>query len=438
MPKVVIVTNDWSGLGLGLLMTYQGSDVVFAFDMKDVKPEDREAMETLGNGLVKKMPLTQATRQLLMQKTLWVFDSNNLSETADKLRETGELVIGTSALSEKLENDRDYAAGVAEAIGLKLPETEKFTNYAAALKFLERNRNKAYVYKPYKSDPTATFVPQEADDPKLANEELREYISGLTAKGKPQFILQRMVEGIEVDFDLWLRDGKPKMAFCDLEAKRKLTGDLGENIGCAGGVVFRVPLSCPGIVDTVGKYLKWKDLAHYTGSVDVNVMYTQDGILFLENCFRFGYNAYPAIFQSLAVDKAERILRDWVAGRTTIWHDFSEKCAASLTLVSDHPATGCPILVPENFPEFFYLYRGYCEASRLKMVEGWPEIGCVTATAKGVEEAAKKCLKLTEFVAFPNKGYRTDLADASLPTLPAARYHDLAHLGVFGPVANSY
>src|SRR6266481_2135553 len=133
MTKLILVTHEWSGLGFTLLAKSQGSDVIAAYEYDEKEQEDLEEIEKIGDGLIDKIPLEQATRKLLMSGNLWVFDGNNFPETADRLLKAGETVIGTSALSAKMEGDRDYAVGVAESVGLKSPETEKFTDYAAAV-----------------------------------------------------------------------------------------------------------------------------------------------------------------------------------------------------------------------------------------------------------------------------------------------------------------
>jgi phosphoribosylamine--glycine ligase len=422
-----MVTRDWSGLGLAVLAKSQGSDVVVAYDY-DEEADDIEHTKLIGNGLLDKIPVAEATKKLIMRGNVWFFDSNALPTLAERLKRADEAVVGTSALSAKMENDRDYAVGIAESVGLKAPETKKFTDYDTAIKFLESNKDRSYVYKPYEGDATSTYVPQERDDFAKANEELREYIGSLS-EGKPQFVLQEVVEGIEAAFDLWLRDGAPVAAFLDLEAKRKMTGDLGENIGCAGGYVLKVRPSARGIKETIGKYLKWDGLKGYTGSIDVNIIVTKRGPLFLENCFRFGYAAYPSMFHVLARKSVEETLREWITGKGQMDSWFRPGFAGSLTLTSDCVKDGQPLMVPKAIKDQVDLYRAYEQDGHLRLVEGWPEMCAVTAPGLTIPEAGASCLKLAEQVSFPGKGYRLDLAQSTLPTLPLSRFQSLNLLG---------
>jgi phosphoribosylamine--glycine ligase len=412
-----------------MLMQRQGSDVVCAFDYTGVKPKELTATEKIGDGLVRKLPLAQATQTLTGQGTIWVFDGNDLPQMADQLREHGEAVIGTSALSQHVEDERQDAAHLAQAVGFDLPQTEQFTDYDRAIAFLEQNKDRAFVFKPDKQDPTMTYVPLEKGDPAKANEELREYLHAIPGASSPSFILQEVVDGIEANIELWLSHGRPVAAFCDLESKRKLVGDLGDNLGCAGDYVFTLPLDSPAIAATVGRYLRRAELRAYTGSVDANVMLKDGKVYFLENCFRFGYNAYPVIFSQLVTQPMEQVLRTWVGGGS-LQGAFRDGFGASLTLVCDHPKDGLPILIPTAIHEAVYLYRAYIDTDHVAMVEEWPEVACVTAHGTTMQAAGEQCLALAEQVAFPGKGYRVDLADRDLPTLPISRYEALQRLGL--------
>ena len=413
-------------------MQRQGSEVVVATDYGGLRGKELENTEKIGAGMLDRISIAQAYRECIGEQYLWVFDNNDLPDIADDLRAKGEAVIGTSKLAKKLENDREYGTQVAEHLGFDLPRTEEFTDYDTAIAFLDDHADQAFVYKPDAQDPTATYVPLAKDDPEGANEELRQYLEALKGTANPKFILQEQVHGTEVNFELWLSDGRPLVGFCDLESKRKLVGDLGENAGCAGGYVFPVPLDTPLVQETVGRYLAWPELQHYTGSVDANVILADDKFYFLENCFRFGYNAYPTIFHALARIDAEALLWAWVRGED-VSQAFADGIGGSLSLGTDHPHLGCPILL-NGADADTYLYRAYQDDTGVHMVAQWPEILCVTALGSTLEEAGALCLERAEQIAFPAKGYRTDLLEASLPTLPAARWQRLAQMGLSLPV----
>jgi phosphoribosylamine-glycine ligase len=430
--KIIVVTRKWGALGLATLMKRQGADVLCAYDLRELKDKDLAAAKVCGEGMVDKMPLEDALRKFKRTGALWVFDDNSMPEEADKLRKDGEKVLGTSGFAAKMENDRDYAAKMAKQAGMKLGETIEFTDYSLGIKYLKEHSAKAYVFKPYEGDPESTFVPALRDDPKVSNEELQVYIATIQAHDhkRPRFVLQERLHGIEVNFEIWVQEGKPLGAFVDIESKRKLTDDIGENIGCAGDFVFKVPITSRGVQQTVAKYLRLPELANFTGSVDANVIIVDGEYYFLENCFRFGYNAYPTMFYGLAIRPTAEILQAWVEGKN-VERMFSASFASSLTLVCDHPQKGFPVLLRDMAQRTFCPYSVYQEGKNLAMAgPGWPDIGCVVESAGSMEAAAQRCLAQAQKVIFPDKGYRCDLADSSLDTLPVRRYRALQSRGL--------
>lgn len=433
MGKVLLVTQDWPGLGLAILMMDQGSDVsvIHIPDPKE-RAKDKEAHELLGDGLVDKITWDES-KIYRGKDTLWLFDSNRLPKQAQELIDAGELVLGSGKLAAMMEDDRDEAVKIAKEVGFDIPFTQEFTDYAEALKFLKGEASRSFVYKPYKADPTGTFVPQAHTAPE-GNKEVQAYVECLQEHAevaKPQFILQEQIfGGVEANFELWVRKGKPLLALCDLESKRKLVGDLGVNIGCAGDYVYPVEMGSRGVRMTVLKYLKHPSLRDYTGSVDANVIFHKSKVYFLENCFRMGFNAYATIFNGLSLAKAEDIFREWAGGKKkSLEGALLDGYAASLTVTCDHPVSGYPITIP-NSKRGYYLYRAYKEKDKLVMVEGWPEVLCTVAYAKTMEAAGDRALALAKVVGLPNKGYRTDLVDNDQPYLPITRQHKIEALGL--------
>jgi phosphoribosylamine-glycine ligase len=432
--RLILVTEQWGGLGLALLAQRQGSHVVCAYDYTHVHQDELAATRRCGDGLVEKVRLDDAMQRFVGHQAVWLFDANDFPSQADALRRQGELVIGTTAIARQVEDDRHFAAELAQSLGFALPETEEFHDYPSAVRYLQVHADQAFCYKPDKQDPTATYVPQ-GDDPGKANAELQEYLGHLHGSHAPSFVLQEVVNGIEVNFDLWLSMGQPIAAFCDLESKRKLVGDLGGNVGCAGDYVFPLPLDTLGVQATAAKYVGEPQLRTYTGTVDANIMLVEGKPYFLENCFRFGYNAYPVMFQALATAPLEEILRAWIRGDPQVSQAFHQEVGGSLSLVVDQPTRGTPILIPPDLEDAVYLYRAYQEDGSLALVDGWPEVATVVARAPSIPEAGQRCLAIANEIGIPAKGYRVDLAGTSLPTLPLSRYLALQELGWL-PVAD--
>jgi phosphoribosylamine--glycine ligase len=414
---LIFVTRDYSSLGIAALAASQGSDVLLAFIGKE-KP--------IGEGLVDKIPVEDALRKHVGSGHLWIFDGNFASSQADRLRDLGELVLGTTTLSDTLEHDREFAASVASKVGIAVPPTEEFSSYKDAMAFVERSQ-RAYVYKANAGDPTSTFVPQSASTDG-ARAELLEYLRYLSSRRQSgSFVLQEIVDGIEAAFDIWVRDGKPLVAFCDIESKRKYNGDLGPMTGCAGGIVFKIPLDSMA-AELPQRYLKLKETATYTGSIDLSVRIAKGIPYFLENCWRFAYSAYPAMLTRLARRPVEETLQEWVTGGSVSMDGmFKSGFAASVAVSVDSPGFA---IVPEFAMRQVHPYSLAKLSGHLEVVEKGDML-VTTGYGTTPEGAMAEALFLAEQVQAPGKVYRTDLSSSELPTSPVWRFRALSVAGWF-------
>src|SRR5205814_8258291 len=135
-----------------------------------------------------------------------------------------------------------------------------------------------------------TYVPH-SESTEEANLELRVYLRSLPSRCP--FVLQERKDGVEANIEVWFVRGEPRFAFMTFEAKRRLTGDLGDLGACAFDFTFAIALECRAVAETVGRlYPAYREMA-YTGFGDANVVVARDGVWFFEKCERFGYNAHP-------------------------------------------------------------------------------------------------------------------------------------------------
>jgi hypothetical protein len=130
-------------------------------------------------------------------------------------------------------------------------------------------------------------------------------------------------------------EAEPVFAFMALEPKRKLTGDLGDLVGCAFDFTFVVPLGCRAVQESVGRLFRVYREMRYTGFGDANFIVARDGLWFLEKCERFGYNAHPNLFWTLSRAPLGELFAALVD--ETFVPDFSPGFGASVTLYVDHP-----------------------------------------------------------------------------------------------------
>lgn len=431
MRKFVLVTQDTSGLGWTKKLQEEGEMVVFLKgECKD--PSEADSYARVGDGLVPCVTMADV-ESLKGPDTYWLFDRNVFPELADTLRTEGQKVFGTSALTEKMENDRAFACQIADQYGLPSPPTHDFQTIDDGVAFLEANPDKAYVMKPNASeDSFATFVPFR-QDPEDANYELCCYLRN-APEPKEGYILQERKPGVEINVEMWLQDGVPFFAFCCLENKRKWNHDLGEMSGCAGDIVFTVPVNSVLVQRTVGKLLPFYAERGYTGIADVNVILGDNQTWFLEVCNRFGYNSHPNLFMNCALDGFGNIMADWMDGNIeTIPQRFRAGFGASITCFIDHKRPGLPIYLNPRLEKNFFPFDG-CRPGEDVLLTGFSgEIGIFTDHDYTIEEAAEGCLNqliYNEAVSFPDISFRTDLHCSNYRGAPVKRYAALRAMGL--------
>lgn len=427
-----VVTKDLSGLGWAKRLHDEGESVVLVTDNPDEDADGRASYEQVGTNWIPRMTLAKAKTGLKSRSTYWIFAENNFPQVADALRKQGQKVFGTSAFSDRMEHDREYAIEQVTTCGLKAPETYECATRDEGLAYLEDHPDTAYVLKPDEGSNAETFVPELEED-MAANEETFTYLEHL--KDEPgDYILQERVRGTEVNVELWMSEGKPFFAFATLEAKRKQEGDYGEMAGCAGDVVWTISMDCDLVTQTVGKLKSIFKRESYTGFADVNVILTEQGPFFLETCCRFGYNAHPTLILGLLKGSFGDLLADWIDGKVEgIASRFGSDFAASISLFLDHPQEGLPVYV-EDWDQFFP-FDGYFEDDQFLLAGYSPEVGIFVDRGPTIEDAFGAAYdKLTndEAMSFPNRYFRMDLAESGYPNAILDRWRQLESLGLTG------
>ena len=435
----VIVTKDFSGLGWAKKLLEEGETVTIASIEDEDDAETKKQRAMVGQGWVEVIELKKAVSTLSSDNTYWVFSENNYPEEADKLRAAGQKVFGTSALTDKMEHDRNYGVEVANEAGLDSPPTHEFKSLDEGIAFIEANPDKAYVFKPDDGKFNyMTFVPIRKKDSD-ANREVFHYLSHM--KEDPgAYILQERIpqeDSLEVCVECWMYEGEPVMAVLGLEVKRKNTYDLGEMCGCGGDFSQVIPLDSKLVNETVGKMFPFYKEQGYTGFADVNVIFTPDNKPhFLEVCNRFGYNSHPNLFLGLALDGFGNILADFIDGYTDGMDSrFRKDIGCSLTLFLDHPRPGLPVHIDDRYTEQFYPFDGYRENDddTLLLTGYSDEVGMFIdhgATIEAAWKAVSEKVAFEEAVSVPDMYYRWDLASDNYYNAPILRYKELKKRGL--------
>ncbi len=431
--RFVVVTKDFSGLGWAKALKDEGEQVVLAVKNPEKTPEDKRQFEAVAEDWIDVVDLDRASASMRSSNTYWLFAENHFPDMADGLRKAGQRVWGTGKLAEKLEHDRQYAVDVAAKAGLKPPETHEFSDREAGLTFLDDHADTAYVFKPDDSNLNyMTFVPVREDDAD-ANRETYNYLCYM--KQEPgTYVLQERVHGIELNVEVWLDQGEPYFACIGLEAKRKNVGDLGEMSGCAGDVIFPVPVDAPVVKQTIGKMGAFYKAEAYTGFADVNVILLPDGSYrFLEVCNRFGYNAHISLLLGLLQGSVADLVADLADGKTEgMAGRFTQAFASSLTIFLDHPREGLPVHVDPDVWDLYYPFDGYMDHDVFLLTGYSSEVGVLVQTGNTPEAALRAGLEAMEreAVSIPDMHYRTDLMDRDYPNAILSRYDALRQKGL--------
>jgi phosphoribosylamine-glycine ligase len=418
--RFVVVTKWFTGLGFAMRLRDEGHEVELAIaGIDDQRLEERYAL--VGNGLVCKRTLAEVMPERDRRRDAYfVWDENHCAEENECLRREGFKVIGGGRYAQTMEHDREACLEFVSRYGLQPPPSHPFADAEAAIGFLEENPATAYVCKPDVGDTHETYLPQ-SEHGEEANLELRAHLRSL--RSHSPFVLQERKDGVETNVEVWFVRGEPRFAFMTLEAKRRLTGDLGDLGGCALDFVFTVPLESRAVAETVGRlYPAYREM-RYTGFGDANVIVARDGVWFFEKCERFGYNAHPNLFWNLARDPLGETLAALVDG--TFAPNFSPGFGASCTMYMDHPAPGEAIQFPGEAYPSLYFFDAYKEGEAY-LTAGYAEnVLLVNAFGYTMPQAWEAALARAAQVKFRGRSYRLDGAGTDYPSSPVRRYEAL-------------
>jgi phosphoribosylamine-glycine ligase len=429
--RFVVATRDYAGLGFAMRLQSEGHDVLLACNPSpsDLEaPLLREAYARVGEGIVRKAQLAEVIqRRDKYRDAYFIWDFNHSVDENETLRKEGFKVLGGGTFANTMEHDREACVEFVSKYGLQSPESTAFDNAKDAVAFLEKNAEKAYVYKPDEGAKFETFLP-ESEEPREANEELRVHLA--SSDPASRFILQERKDGVETNVEVWFQKGEPVFAFMNLEVKKKYVLDLGPLVGCALDFAFVIPLQSRAVAESVGKLFPAYRERKYTGFGDANFIAAKDGVWFFEKCERFGYNAHPNLLWTLAQKPLGETLASLIDGRFE--PAFAEGFGATVTMsTKENPPGHKAIQFPEKLEDCLYLYDAYKKDGRY-LTAGFDVSGdvlVVTGYGFTMPTAWEQVLKRAHEVRFPYRHYRPDGDQTNYPSSPIRRYEALKAMG---------
>jgi len=422
--QFIIATLHFAGLGFALRLIEEGHEVLVGYcGISDRRTGDAYAL--VGNGLVAKRPLSEliASRESY-RDAYWIWDENHSVAENEMLRRDGFRVFGGGRFADTMEHDRDACLAFVERHGLKPPPSFSFERPSEAIPFLEAHPETSYVYKPDRGESYDTWLPQ-SEAPTDANLELRQHLRSLETDSS--FVLQERKDGIETNVEVWFVEGEPRFAFMNLESKKRLTGDLGDLVGCAFDFTFAIPVESRAVQDSVGRLFPTYRQMRYTGFGDANFIASRDGIWFFEKCERFGYNAHPNLLWNLNRDPLGETFASLVDG--TFRANFSPGFGASCTMYMDHRASGKAIQFPNSIARDLYFYDVYRDADLLLTAGYYDDVLIANGFGYTIPTAWQAALANAKAVKFPGRSFRIDGGDTDYPSSPLRRYEALQAMG---------
>jgi phosphoribosylamine-glycine ligase len=218
---------------------------------------------------------------------LCVFDLTGHGDIAEEISEVVP-VIGDSIFASKLEDDRLFGIQVMEEAGIEVPAYESFQTPEEAKAFIVEFP-KRYVFKPFtvdgvEQDGDTTYVSDSAEDMlKVIDKCWKD------AKQVP-FLLQEVVEGIEVAVNGYFDGASFHFVTHTLEEKKFMAGGYGPNTGCSGNLIYW-PERDNRLVGELKKLVPFLKESGYKGPLDLNTIVSENHAYGLEFTPRFGFDS---------------------------------------------------------------------------------------------------------------------------------------------------
>jgi phosphoribosylamine--glycine ligase len=408
--KFLFVSPEALSIDLAYTLRQEGNDVKFFIQSATEKD--------VGDGFVEKIDSWE-------DQTDWadviVFDDIGFGKAAEKLRAEGKKVIGGSAYTDRLENEREFGQQELAKAGVSVLPNWNFSDFEEAIKFVQGSPGR-YVIKPSgkaQNEKELLFVGQEEDGNDVINV-LAHYKKNWSNKIKI-FQIQQFSSGVEVAVGAFF-NGKDfvRPVNINFEHKRLFPGNIGPSTGEMGTLMMWTSRS--RIFElTLEKMKPALTASGYVGYIDINSIANGTGIYPLEFTSRFGY---PTI--SIQME-----------GITSKWGKFLYSLAKGDD-VELNTKKGFQVGVVIAVPPFPFnddrTFRKFSEDATILFktqnldgihlgevkIEGsdWRIAGrsgyslVVTGSGSTTEEAREKAYRRVANIMIPNMFYRTDIGGA--------------------------
>lgn len=377
-----------------------------------------EAAKPIGDGFVEK---TDDWEREADWADVIVFDDVlGMGEMAEKMRKAGKAVVGGSAYTDKLEDDRSFGQSELKKHGINIIPFQDYENIDTAIEYVKANPAR-YVIKP--SGEAANikrllYVGVEEDGKDVL--QMLESYKHVYGDRLKQFQLQKRVSGVEVAVGAFFNGLEFVTPInVNFEHKKLFPGNIGPSTGEMGTLMY---WSEPNRLfnQTLKKLEGTLRNESYVGYIDLNCIVNGQGIYPLEFTARFGYPTISIQQEGIQTPIAEVFYN--LANKKS----FEMKCQRGFQI-------GVRIVVPPfpfdddktfevNSKDRIILFRKPSlegiHLEDVKIVNGeWVITGdsgvilIVMGTGLSVKQAQAQVYSRINNVMIPNMYYRTDIGD---------------------------
>ena len=411
--NILFISSEGLGYVLGWQMIQEGHYV----KMYIKEPQHRKG----GDGFV---PKVSGWEEHLEWADYVICDDVGWGKTNDAIRAMGIPVVGGTALSDAMEEDRATGQKMFKALGMDVLDSNEFKSVSDAIKFISKNPGK-YVTKVSGHSQTnkmTTYVGQMDDG--------SDTIAVLGHMGEGAVEVQEAISGVEVAVAGFF-NGKEFIDPVNINFEHKKVANggfeggqagLGPQTGEMGTVMFHRDKGFKLYEQTIGLFVPYLRKMGYRGDFDINCIVQGDRIRPLEMTTRFGWPTICLQLETMKINDLGELFYGIARGSVS---DFKVSHSYSMCVV-----VGCPPLpfkdqrladeYSEDMPILFRnpdlmdgIYPGdaYCVDGQWRVTG---ETGCPIVCAAGADDLSEARMKTYEKVynvVVPNKFYRTDIGE---------------------------
>ncbi len=391
--KILLYSLHGDGIALINLLKEEGNKV----DLFILNPTAKTSYEGMAN---------KVSKPNFSTYDIVVFDMVGKGKLADMLKAKA---WGASRFMDKIELDRKAGIEFMNTCNIKTPPTFYFNSVKEAIVFLKHNKD-LFVMKPLgNKDTSLTYVPDET------NEEVIDMLNRYKADiGK--LLLQKKIDGIEMSTEMWFYKGKLIKGSINntLETKKFLSGDLGQNTGCANSLVWK---NNAKNIEQIAYKIEKNLPKEYSGVLDLNAIWQGNEPYGLEWTARLGYSAIYALCEILK----SKLSDAFVGKKMELKAGFGYAVRVS---IPPYPVVTCNKLINKKlylknegeiiqFPNKDSYHIWLLDAKEKNgnyVVAGIDGvIAEVTAYTKKFDNSPKQLIDSLDSFNIPNKQYRNDL-----------------------------